>query len=376
MIHYNKVVYRWLLVGIVFILIQTVIGGITRLTGSGLSITKWEIVTGTFPPMTAQAWAEAFELYSASPQYDMINQGMELSQFKFIYFWEYFHRLWARLLGFVFVIPFFLFLKKKWLSKYLISRLIVTVFMVGVVASFGWIMVASGLIQRPWVNAYKLSFHLILALVVLTFHIWTTVRYRFGELSEIREGQKFFYGVLLVLAALVWMQVFLGGIVSGMHAALAYPSFPTYNGEWIPEPLMHTENYKISNMMDYDQSGFAAAIVQFFHRNMAYVITLVVIIISVWYRKWLWSWNGYLGRAWCIWTILLGCQILLGVLTLLNSKSSIPVLYGVLHQFVGILFLSGIVVILYFARRPLLDGNSYQAKLVDDRLSSSRKRSV
>ena len=120
----------------------------------------------------------------------------------------------------------------------------------------------------------------------------------------------------------------------------------------------------------------AAAVIQFLHRNLAYAISIVVVILSGVYRKYIWSLDAYLGKIWNIWLGLLLCQITLGVLTLVHSKAHIPVLYGVLHQFVGILFLSGIVVILYFARRPLLDGNSYQAKLVDDRLSNSRKRPV
>ena len=154
---YRKAVKVWLIIGLVMIFFQVVIGGVTRLTGSGLSITKWEIVTGTLPPLSDSQWLEEFELYKATPQYQKINEGMSLSDFKFIYFWEYFHRLWARSMGFVFLFPFLFFWWKGWIDKPLMQRLGITVLLAAIVASFGWIMVASGLIDRPWVIAYKLT---------------------------------------------------------------------------------------------------------------------------------------------------------------------------------------------------------------------------
>ena len=149
------------------VFIQILLGGITRLTGSGLSITRWEIVTGTIPPLNQVDWNEAFDLYKATPQYQKINEGMSLDRFKFIFFWEYFHRVWARLMGFVFLIPFIIFLVRKSLSQKLIKRLIVVIAIAAAAAVFGWIMVASGLIHRPWVNAYKLTIHLSLGIALI-----------------------------------------------------------------------------------------------------------------------------------------------------------------------------------------------------------------
>ena len=370
--NYHKQVYRWLFVGILFVLIQTVIGGVTRLTGSGLSITKWEIITGTIPPMTNMAWEHAFSLYKESPQYAKLNEGMSMASFKFIYFWEYFHRLWARMLGLVFVIPFVIFIRKKMLSKYLIKRLIITVVLVALVASFGWIMVASGLADRPWVNAYKLALHLSLALLVLTFHVWTTMRYRFGAIRDNSLFQSSFFKSLLILFSLIWIQIFFGGVVSGMHAALAYPSFPTYNGDWIPGPLLDRNSWNWLNMMDYDRSGFAAALVQFVHRNTAYLITMLIVAVSIIYKERIFmSANVLLRKIWNVWLGILICQIALGIATLLNSTAKIPVLLGVLHQFVGILFLTGITVILYFGARSLKNDETDQSIGVHDRLSNT-----
>ena len=162
-INYPAGLKIWLLTGVFMLFVQIIVGGITRLTGSGLSITKWEIITGTIPPLNAVQWDAAFDLYQATPQYQKINQGMSLAEFKFIYFWEYIHRLWARAMGFVFLIPFIYFAIKGWIDRKLMKNLGIVVLLAALAASFGWIMVNSGLKDRPWVNAYKLAVHLGIA---------------------------------------------------------------------------------------------------------------------------------------------------------------------------------------------------------------------
>ena len=157
----------WIVTGVLMIFMQIVIGGVTRLTGSGLSITRWEIVIGAVPPLGEAAWQEAFDLYKETPQYHRINKGMNLDEFKFIYFWEYFHRLWARLMFFVFIIPFGFFLLRGMLSKKLARWLLLVVLLAGLEGFFGWIMVKSGLRERPWVNAYNLTLHLCMGFIIL-----------------------------------------------------------------------------------------------------------------------------------------------------------------------------------------------------------------
>lgn len=151
---------------------QVILGGITRLTGSGLSITRWDIITGVIPPLNAEQWLKAFELYKETPQFHKINSMFTLQDFKFIYFWEYFHRLWIRSLGFIFLIPFLIFVFKKQLDFYLIKRLGMVIFLTILTASAGWIMVQSGLVNRPWVNAYKLTIHFVFAILV----VWAMVK--------------------------------------------------------------------------------------------------------------------------------------------------------------------------------------------------------
>jgi len=200
---YPRAVRNWLILGLVLIFVQVVVGGITRLTGSGLSITKWEIVTGTLPPLNEATWLSEFELYKGTPQYEKMNEGMSLSDFKFIYFWEYFHRLWARMMGFAFIIPLAYFLFKGYIDRALGKRLGLVFLAAALTASFGWIMVASGLIERPLVNAYKLSMHLGIAFITFGILLWTTlwthdVRLSAKPSTRVRKLVYWTAGVLVV----------------------------------------------------------------------------------------------------------------------------------------------------------------------------------
>ena len=237
---FSKAVKVWLIAGCVLLFFQIVIGGITRITGSGLSITKWEIVTGTLPPLNEKSWQEAFDLYKATPQYEKINQGMSMKDFKFIYFWEYFHRLWARMMGFIFLFPFIFFVIKKYFDRKMLGYLGIVFGLAVMAAAMGWIMVASGLLDRPWVNAYKLALHLSVALLCFGMLIWTT-SYAFNPLGtenqELYDKRKLLRYFLILLG----IQLFVGGVMSGMKAGLLYPTWPDMNGEVVPSLLWKTE---------------------------------------------------------------------------------------------------------------------------------------
>jgi len=172
-----KSVQLWLFTGLILVFFQVFIGGVTRLTDSGLSITEWAVIQGTLPPMNEVEWELAFDKYkvAAKRQYEALHGDMTLSEFKFIYFWEYFHRLWARMMGFIFLFPFLYFLYKKMLPKWLIKRLAVVILLAMLAAVFGWIMVASGLHNdnRTWVSAYKLMIHLAIATILFAYLFWT-----------------------------------------------------------------------------------------------------------------------------------------------------------------------------------------------------------
>jgi cytochrome c oxidase assembly protein subunit 15 len=349
---YPKSVQIWLVIGVFMIFMQVVIGGVTRLTGSGLSITKWEIITGSVPPLNAQQWDEAFELYKQTPQYHKINNGMSMGEFKFIFFWEYFHRLWARSMGFVFIFPFLYFYRKGWIDRSLRRRLGVVVLLAAVVASFGWIMVASGLINRPWVNAYKLTMHLSLALILYSYLFWTLLTTTQVYPQVINSVWLKKWG--LALAVVLAIQIILGGVMSGMKAGLAFPTWPDMNGVIIPPALLKSTEWNVDNMVNYEHSTFMPALVQILHRTVAYVL----FIMGLWYFfKGIRSTITPLFRVGLYMLVgMLLLQVLLGILTVINSLGAIPVGLGVFHQ-AGALVLLSIVLFLNYQ----LKGNAHKS---------------
>ncbi len=322
---------------------QVVLGGITRLTGSGLSITSWDIITGVIPPLNKQEWLEAFELYKKTPQFYKINASFTLKDFKFIFFWEYFHRLWARLLGVVFLIPFIFFTLKKIINWYLIKRLMLVVFLTALTASAGWIMVQSGLIDRPWVNAYKLTLHFMLAILTIAAMVKTLADvYQLENRSN--KNQNKFVAILLVIT---FFQLIFAGLMSGMKAGLYFPSWPSMNGKFIPEVLSNINNWSLHNLTNYDSFEFAPALVQFIHRLLAYIILIAT--IYYYYKKR----NNLYTRAikWLTTTYMLAIiQVVLGILTLIKIKTGIPLFLGILHQLTGLLFFISLL-FLYFSLR-------------------------
>lgn len=327
------------------VFVQIFLGGVTRLTGSGLSITRWEIVMGAIPPLNTEEWIQTFDLYKQTPQYQKINEGMSLSQFKFIFFWEYFHRLWARTMGFVFLLPFLFFLFRKSIRRETLKRLGVVVSLAATAALFGWIMVASGLVNRPWVNAYKLTIHLCLgiSLFIYLFYTWISER---GYNLILLSG-RWIRGINLLLV-LVILQVCFGGFVSGMKSSLLYPTWPYMNGKWIPDIVLDASHWNADNFLLYDTSGFMPTLVQVIHRNIGYLILLCVLVFSY---QWFKTQSSRLNWLALSLIAIVAVQVLLGILTLLGSYGSIPVLTGVLHQSVGIVLLSFLFYIKIRARK-------------------------
>jgi len=330
---WKKWVYIWLWTGFIMILFQIFLGGVTRLTGSGLSITKWDIVTGIKYPLSITEWQNHFDLYKETPQYQKINSGISLEEFKYIFFWEYFHRLWARLMGFVFVIPFLVFLLKRVLSKLLIIDLLIIILLASIVASLGWIMVASGLVNRPWVNAYKLSFHLLAAVALLTYLLWTIWKFKKSGSSFTLIKSSFTYSLIVLIPIMLLVQLGLGGIMAGMKAALVAPTWPDINGLWIPDEIKMIGNYSDILFNDYELNAGSGIIMQFFHRGLAYVIAALSLILFVLSYK---LGDLRVFRNSFIIFILVIMQLILGVLTILGSVGQIPIWFAVSHQLLGI----------------------------------------
>ena len=332
------------------VFIQVIVGGITRLTESGLSITKWEVISGTLPPLSENDWVQQFDLYKSTPQYKEINEGMDLDDFKFIYFWEYIHRFWARIMGLVFIVPFLYFLFKGYIDRVLLKNLSVVILFALLAATFGWIMVASGLVDRPWVNAYKLSIHLMIAFSVYISLLWTFLcackaNPGFAVPNDNFKVLLWFVFLLLVL------QIFLGGVMSGMKAAVVYPSWPDMNGVYFPDIIFDVSQWNIDNFNNYDKNPFMPALVHFLHRNTAYVLFIFGNILSYrFYRAGILFNNTNFRRIGYSISIILLLQVVLGVVTVISSKGSIPVFWGVMHQAGALVLLTAFVFAFFITR--------------------------
>lgn len=340
----RKLIDYWLVLGCVLIFFQVIIGGATRLTGSGLSITEWKPIVGAIPPLNETQWKERFAEYQQIVQFKHLNQDMNLSEFKQIFFWEYFHRLWARFMGFAFIIPFVFFIYKKWIDIALAKRLGVILVWGGVVGLYGWIMVKNGL-TGLYVPPVYLSLHLILALSLFAYIVWLATDLLRDKKASLfyntpTKGIKTFALVILVL---VILQLILGGIVSGMKAGLAYPTFPTMNGEWIPSAL-YSLAPTLSGTIHYDPSDFwGRTFFQFIHRSVAY--TLVVLIIVFVVRAFRFAPQNVARKAIGLLPVTILLQATIGVITVINCIGEIPVNLGVLHQAGAMILLANIVVV-------------------------------
>ncbi len=337
----KKIVVTWMIIGLFMIFFQIIIGGVTRLTGSGLSITKWEIVTGAIPPLSQEGWELEFELYKKTPQYEKLNRGMSLTAFKQIYFWEYLHRLWARWMGFVFIIPFAYFSYRKWISRKILLRLMVVFFLAALAGLFGWIMVASGLVERPWVNAYKLAIHLCLAMALFGYLLWTILLCKSPGKKEISNSRV----VTQLFASLLGFQIFLGGIMAGTRAAVSSPSWPKINGKFLPDVLLEGKSWTVENFVNYDNGHFFVSLIQFCHRGVAYV--LIIIGLALGYRLLRKENNNNIRiGVWVLITVLV-LQSVLGIVVLISSIGAVPVFWGVVHQGVAFMLLGVALYICY-----------------------------
>ncbi len=311
----------WLVIIAAFVLAMVVVGGATRLTGSGLSITEWKPIMGALPPMSETAWQDAFEKYKQIPQYEAVNKGFSLEGFKAIFWWEWSHRLLGRLVGFVFLLPFAYFLARRTIPKPFISKVFALFVLGGAQGGLGWFMVSSGLVGtgRIAVSQYRLAAHLALATVIAAYAFWLALTIREG-LKEKACAEDASYSVKLaavILGGLVYLQIIAGAFVAGLKGGLASNTWPLMNGEIVPAGM---DQYSPLWMNLFENPLTA----QFVHRLIAYALALYAVIfaLAVWQRP------SLRGPAIAIIAATL-LQITLGVLTILYG---VPLGYALLHQ--------------------------------------------
>jgi heme a synthase len=333
----SRAVAIWLLAGVGMIMVQVLLGGITRLTGSGLSITEWKPILGAFPPMNEQDWVAAFDKYKEIGQFKHINFDFTLSDFKFIYFWEWFHRVWARLIGLVFLIPFIYFIWKKKISSEMVIPMIILFLLGAVQGALGWIMVKSGLNEENlYVSHIRLAIHFLAALGLLWYTLWFALKLLIPDTARI-HGPSLKNNTFLLLGLLV-IQLIYGAFMAGLKAGAFAPTWPSMNGQWWP-----------AGITDAKGSFFLTdnpITVQFIHRGLAYLIS--ILIVSWYLRSKKISGAGLLGQYNYLPVLLVILQVILGILTVIYSINSRALLWlGVGHQFVAMLLLMSLVFMAY-----------------------------
>ena len=342
----SRPVAIWLLIGVGMLIVQILLGGITRLTGSGLSITEWNVITGALPPLNEQHWIAEFEKYKQTPQFHLLNFDFTLKDFKFIFFWEWFHRFWARLIGVVFAIPFVVFIIQKRFKQEMIRPLIILFLLGALQGAIGWIMVASGLTgDAVYVKPTRLALHFVFALGLLSYTFWFALQLLLpGRAIVINSTQRKFTWSILVL---VFIQLIYGALMAGHKAATAAPTWPDINGTFIP-PNMLAGPDGLLNILENKIT------IHFIHRTVAYLILALIIVwtISVYRIKG----SSFFNKVRPLPLTIVSLQVLLGILSVVASIHIVPNHWGVfewmaqLHQLVAMLLLLSLVLMLYVVR--------------------------
>mgnify|MGYP000153265842 FL=1 len=318
----QKSIAVWLFVCCAMVFIMVVVGGVTRLTDSGLSIVEWQPVSGTLPPMSQSDWDEFHQKYKETPQYQKINKGMSVDEFKTIFWWEYIHRLLGRLIGLVFFIPFVYFLIRKQIDKPLGIKLSGIFVLGGLQGLMGWYMVMSGLVNDPHVSQYRLTAHLGLAFVIFAAMFWvaTDLLYDKNKSPHDPEALRGVRRFSIGLSWLIFIMVLSGGLVAGIRAGLAYNTFPLMNGHFIPPEIFLLEPWW-RNFFDN------MATVQFDHRLIAWILMFTVPYF--WFKARKQQLSDSAKLACNLLLIMLVIQVGLGISTLLLA---VPIKLAAAHQ--------------------------------------------
>lgn len=352
----SRPVAIWVFTGVIMLLIQVILGGITRLTGSGLSITHWDVLTGTLPPLNSAQWQQAFDGYRHTNQYRILNSDFTLADFKFIFFWEWFHRFWARMVGVVFLVGFAGLVWKKKMKEEMVRPLIILFLLGALQGAIGWIMVASGLTgDAIYVEPTRLALHFVFALGLVVYAFWFALQLSVPPQALLmanpkvsRQGLTTLRRWTIAILFVLFFQLLFGALMAGHKAATVAPTWPTINGDWIPDSLFSKRPFLedlIGNKIT----------VQFIHRGIAYLLVVMVEIWSVLVGR-LREAPGYFRKLRWLPALFILVQIILGITTLLTSPGIIPgrwVAFDWLaqfHQVTGLLFLLTIIGMLYLVK--------------------------
>ncbi|MBZ0217125.1 MAG: COX15/CtaA family protein [Fimbriimonadaceae bacterium] len=322
-----QMVRAWLWLLALLVCAMIIVGGATRLTDSGLSITEWQLITGFIPPLNEAQWMAAFEKYKQIPEFKIVNSDMDLSGFKFIYWWEWGHRFLGRMIGVAFLLPYLFFFWRGLIGSNLNKNLIMIFVLGGLQGALGWYMVASGLVERVDVSQYRLAAHLGVAFLILAAILWTVRSLNVSNYRTPNSRALFMAGFLVVL---IFLQILLGALVAGTDAGFTYNTWPLMDGDFIPNSLFVMDPW-IANIFENVQT------IQFDHRMLAYLVWCLIVFHA--YRMAAGT-NRYAGEA--LWLAgIATLQVALGIWALL---AAVPLSLGVFHQAGAILLFAMAVV--------------------------------
>ena len=329
----NSLFFYWIFASLVLVFLIIIVGGLTRLTNSGLSIIEWELFKGILPPLTDVAWEQYFEKYKTIPQFKLINFDMVIEEFKVIFYWEYFHRILARFIGLFFLIPLIFFFFTKKIKKKHINTCFLILLLIFFQGIIGWYMVKSGLVNDITVSHYRLSLHLTTALIIISALFWLLINLHYNKNIYFFKFSKVYlpYQFLLII---IFIQIILGAFVSGLDAGKIYQTWPLMGSSFFPDDLT-IDNIDI--FFDFNNRS----LLQFYHRNIAYVIILYVIILStyIYLKKKL-----HLYKPLKILIAVLFSQVILGILTLV---SGLHIYLASAHQILGVLLVLSAINLYY-----------------------------
>ena len=325
---YIKYLKLWLITIFLLIILMVAVGGLTRLTDSGLSITAWELFTGILPPLNTNEWNFYFSEYKKIPEYQNINYGMTLDEFKTIFYWEYAHRLLARIVGLFSLVPLLIFSFKFRNNKFYSNKYYIIFLLVCLQGFIGWYMVSSGLIENNDVSHFRLSVHLTLALFIMCLIFWFILDLFNTKKFKIKISNLLLFFILLLIV----LQIILGAFLSGLDGGLIYNSWPDMNGNFFPNDVV---------MIDYLSSKlfYNPSIIQFFHRLTAYILLFLIIFLNYLFIK---KGLNFTNIFFFDFAILL--QVFLGIITLVSGAE---IKYASLHQLGSIFVLSSYLLILH-----------------------------
>ena len=337
--HINYYISFWLICMFTIVSIMIVVGGLTRLTDSGLSITEWELFSGILPPITESQWHDYFDLYKQIPEYKLQNYLMTLEEFKVIFWWEFIHRFLGRLIGILFLFPLIFFFIKLGFKK--TSNLFFIFFLICIQGFIGWYMVASGLVDRVDVSHYRLATHLVLAFIILSLIYWNYLKYKEIYLSI----QKIKFLLPQIFLLFVFLQITIGAFVSGMDAGKIYNSWPLMGQSYFPDDNSISNLFKLSSFDD-------PSLVQFIHRNLAYLILIIFSYICYFVYK---NNLNFFFKSIKLIGFLLLLQIILGILTLLSGAQ---IILASMHQISSIFLVSSSIYLIYLNSKVNLQPSS------------------